>query len=178
MRSFRITKYNPSYRNNEGEYIKEDWTSISDIGKIFCNKEFSAKDYFTTENMYIDSILKVMNYIKLDKLEVAGLEKNFSYEEDVSSYREKYKEHYPEEMEYIFESICDTKNLYTKEVEMISRLILREHIWCKLQIENVMFLHFGYDYYMYIGCHLDLETINQLIGETGLYVEEKESPYL
>lgn len=29
---YRVTKYNPEYRKN-GTYMRDEWTSISDIGK-------------------------------------------------------------------------------------------------------------------------------------------------
>jgi hypothetical protein len=30
---FRISKYDPQYRNNRGSYMRDDWTSVSDFGK-------------------------------------------------------------------------------------------------------------------------------------------------
>ena len=30
MNYYRITKYNPEFRNEQGFYTKNDWTSISD----------------------------------------------------------------------------------------------------------------------------------------------------
>jgi hypothetical protein len=35
MYNWRITKYNPAYRDNAGCYLKDEWTSISDIGNIY-----------------------------------------------------------------------------------------------------------------------------------------------
>lgn len=35
MQYFRITKYNPQFRNKQGEYKNEEWTSVYDIGKKF-----------------------------------------------------------------------------------------------------------------------------------------------
>jgi hypothetical protein len=34
MNEYRICKYNPRFRVN-GVYIKDEWTSVSDIGKTF-----------------------------------------------------------------------------------------------------------------------------------------------
>jgi hypothetical protein len=39
MYKYRITKYNPIYRDPEGKYTIEDWTAISDIGKVFNNSK-------------------------------------------------------------------------------------------------------------------------------------------
>ena len=32
---YRITKYNPEFRDEEGRYILDEWTSVTDIGKEF-----------------------------------------------------------------------------------------------------------------------------------------------
>ena len=35
MFSWRITKYNPAFRNSVGAYLKNDWIAVCDIGKTF-----------------------------------------------------------------------------------------------------------------------------------------------
>jgi hypothetical protein len=37
------------------------------------------------------------------------------------------------------------------ELEDVIRLILREVLWCKLIKADRFYVHFGWDYYMYIG---------------------------
>ncbi len=32
MISYRVTKYNPAYRNEQGWYLKDDWTCYSEVG--------------------------------------------------------------------------------------------------------------------------------------------------
>jgi len=55
---WRITKYNPNLRNNEGHYTKElEWTSSSDIGKniygdTFTFYMFNSVFLYTTWNIY------------------------------------------------------------------------------------------------------------------------------
>lgn len=42
-----------------------------------------------------------------------------------------------------------------------------------------MFVHFGYDYYMYIGSSKELpQDLRNKIENLGLFVENFESPYL
>ncbi len=38
MKRYRISKYNPTFRTEEGIYEKEEWTSYYDIGKIIAGK--------------------------------------------------------------------------------------------------------------------------------------------
>ncbi len=64
-----------------------------------------------------------------------------------------------------------------KEVADIARLVLRESLWCKLESDR-MFVHFGYDYYMFIGSTEPCESTIKKIEKLGLFVEKFESPYL
>ena len=61
MFSWRITKYNPQYRNASGFYLKNDWTSFSDMGKIFDEEELTFKKYLIIGNYYIETIILFMN---------------------------------------------------------------------------------------------------------------------
>ena len=45
MYSWRIAKYNPKYRNNKGAFVKNEWTSFSDIDKIFNGKKLTLENY-------------------------------------------------------------------------------------------------------------------------------------
>jgi hypothetical protein len=59
--------------------------------------------------------------------------------------------------------------------EIIPR-ILREEFWCRFEGSNG-FIHFGWDYYMYIGVSHPCPTARARATELGLYVEEFASPY-
>jgi hypothetical protein len=79
---------------------------------------------------------------KIDSLMVASLEKNHELNND-----DKYISN---DMKNSFQQVKTGINLRIDEVELLARLILREKLWCKLESKD-MFVHFGYDYYMYIG---------------------------
>ena len=48
---YRITKYNPAHRIN-GVYTADEWTSFSDIGKVFGDTILSQDDYLKTETIF------------------------------------------------------------------------------------------------------------------------------
>ena len=62
MHCYRITKYNPKYRNSSGAYLKDGWTSISDIGTIYNGKKSTLKEYFKIEEAYVKAILLLWNF--------------------------------------------------------------------------------------------------------------------
>lgn len=171
MFSYRITKYNPAFRNSLGWYEKNDWTSIADIGKTFDGKELTFEDYKRIEDAYIQSIMLFMDFLKINSLTVSNLEKHRKRPlPDI--YRSKT-------MLEIFKKIAVEQELTKNQIADVARLVLRETLWCKFESKNQMFVHFGYDYYMYIGSKVMLSnSVKKEIEKSGLFVEEFESPYL
>lgn len=173
MISWRITKYNPKYRNEEDEYQKDEWTSCHDIGKLYDGKEFTVDDYMVVENAYINAVVSIMNGLNIKAITAKYLEKhndNLELHETPLAYTK--------EMIELFERLQEGDILEIRDVEHLCRLALREQLWCKLENDNNMFIHFGYDYYMYIGCLSKPEGIISLTQKIGLYIERFESPYL
>lgn len=168
MFNWRITKYNPSYRGSSGSYQKHEWSSFSDIGKKFDNKELTYDNYILVEDTYINALMLFMECNNIDTMHVANLEKQRPLE-DVSLYSK--------DMIDTFNMVINNMVIDKETIKKIGRLILREALWCKLKSKN-MYVHFGYDYYMYIGSsRMCSETIAN-IERSGCFVEKYDSPYL
>jgi hypothetical protein len=168
--SWRITKYNPKNRDFNGVYlIKNEWTSYSEIGNVLDEKIFTYKEYFKIENAYVSAIILFMECNNLESLKVTALGKSFALNN---------KDNYlSEKMKRAFNGIKEGLNIDKSSIDSIARLVLREELWCKFESKD-MFVHFGWDYYMYIGSFNKCEKYIQKIRENGLFVEEYESPYL
>ncbi|MDC4204578.1 MAG: hypothetical protein MPW14_07475 [Candidatus Manganitrophus sp.] len=69
MKQFRITKYNPKYRDALGVYTKKEWTSYSDIGK-----NVTKEEYETIETAYIETAIGFLKEQEIVELRVVGLE--------------------------------------------------------------------------------------------------------
>ncbi len=76
---WRITKYNPNFRDENGSYTKDEWTSLYDVGKKYNDKVFTIEEYLETEEKYINSILKIMTFAKIPYLQVRNL---YKWEQD------------------------------------------------------------------------------------------------
>ena len=70
------------------------------------------------------------------------------------------------------------KAVTIQEVRELAKLTLRNAIWCKLGYKKQFFVHFGYDYYMYIGASEECAKAKEIVKETGLFIEDFKSPYL
>lgn len=150
---YRITKYNPLYRDSEGRYLKDEWTDFSCVGYVFNGEKLTFEDYVYVEQEYIRCILEIINLLKIDvsKLKIVGIEK---YEK------------------------CEWKNgfLKDKNLELLLQDCLRRRIWCKI-IGKKFQIHFGYDYYMYILCELPYDVVNKICIANNLFCEVFQSPY-
>ena len=159
--AYRITKYNPDNRDENGSYKVDEWTSISDIGKEFNGIGFTYDDYISIEEKYISSIREFCNYFDLKEFEIKNLE---WYDRDKWS---KYSLH----LKGLFKELPNKKTISIDELVDLSRLILREYVWCDLESDDKG-IHFGYDYYMYLDIGKELpEELKIEIQNIGLYVE-------
>ena len=150
---YRISKYDSEYRIN-GVYLRDEWTSISDIGKVYDGKVFTYNEYKDVENSYLSLIKQVCSRLKVVEMRISSLE-------DYSNnclYREGY-------ILKGLDSIID-----------VARDCLREKYWCKLCAPALEF-HFGYDYYIYVCSSLDFKQLHHLVNDLGLFIEVKVSPY-
>lgn len=171
MFQWRITKYNPKYRDEKGVYTRDEWTSISDVGSVY---KITSADYIAIENKYVEAVVSFMEYLQIKNIFIRGLEKRNGIIEQIK----KFPGIYPQEMINLFSSAQENLVLDKNLVAIICRLILREHLWCKLvSADSNFFVHFGYDFYMYIGSVNDCSEIISGIEKTGLFVEKFESPY-
>lgn len=170
MYCYRITKYNPQFRDHTGAYRKEDWISFSDIGSTFENKVLSAEDYLNAEEAYIEAISLFMDEFRINTLRVTLLSKHAEPKKNDVWYSSSLLETY--------QSISDNAIIKKHTALNVARLVLREYMWCKLESKE-MFVHFGYDYYMYIGSKKKPTHIIPQIEALGLFVEKiDESPYM
>src|SRR6185295_13619300 len=77
VRSYwRITKYDPQYRDQNGSFTKQEWTAYSDIGKLYDNTQFDYNEYIKIENLYINAIRYFMHCCKISSLRIVSLEKS------------------------------------------------------------------------------------------------------
>ncbi len=161
MYSWRITKYNPAKRNESGHYTDlDEWTCFSEIGK-----KLTMDEYLDIEKRYIDAIMIVMDEMNIDSLFIESLE---LYPEEITV----------QDAREFISKLWVGKKINKLEIQGIAQLTLRNAVWCKLRLRNRFFVHFGYDYYMFIGVSDSCSKALEKIKSIGLYVEDYDSPYL
>jgi len=167
VHNFRITKYNPKFRDDNDVFTNDEWTSYYDIGETFSNSKFTLADYIKWEKKYMDAIHIIMKANNIEYLKVSDLEKCSD---------QKHENFLESHIIEFFNILHDNMNVFQKDIDKLFELILREIVWCKLSSES-MVVHFGYDYYMYIDSNSALDAEKNKIKNLGLFVENKKSPY-
>lgn len=167
MNYISITKYDPVYRV-EGKYIKDEWTSFSDVGKEFDNLKLSLRDYLSAEEKYISALFLIFKYFKCKSVRLINIYKNDNQSIDkldsalVNTYLKI------EEKEY--ELDLNRDEFFFKNIIMLT---LREALSNSLEIylDENNFIEFGYDYYMYLCTNKeDLKDVFNQIRELGLFI--------
>lgn len=156
---YRVTKYDPRLRNPAGSYTGEDWTSISDVGQSFAGHTLTMPDYLKTETNYLAVMSAMLEEAKVTQLRLRGLENARAGRQ---AKRDRWRE---------------GAVLSLREATEFARLALREELWGMLIAPRRAFVHFGYDYYMYVGLSRLTPSALDLAARVGIFVEPFWSPY-
>jgi len=171
MYKYRITKYNPSFRDDNGAYLKDDWTAISDIGRTFDEGKLTPDEYKKNEDAYIKAIQLIMDYLSVPYLIITGVdipEPDKIFQKRIK----KFREFYTDEMLEYYSNAKNKDKLNKGKVDFHCRLMLREDIHSDVHYPRKMKVFIAYDYLMGIHTSKSLKPIFPLLKETGLYIED------
>lgn len=159
LHQYRVTKYDPLKRDEQGRFLEIEWTAFSDVGNTFAGQVLSEQVYYQVEEAYVSTALAFLKEAGIDKLSLTSLENHQKHREPGIDIR--------------------PGQIYgLKELETLFRLVLREKLWCKFEIPNRAYVHFGWDYYMYVGVPGECPASSAQAKKLGLFVEPMDSPYL
>lgn len=167
---WRVTNYNPDFRNKNGYYtLTEEWTCPSEIGEIINGKEFTLDEYLQVEAAYVNAVIKFIEESGFNSLRILKLSQWNISEED------KKSPLYESEFEQLVlqEDLMVNKN----EIRLICKMVLRNFLDCQLYLIDKFFVHFGWDYYMYIGSYVNCSSAIEFATNNRLFVEQIQSPY-
>ena len=169
MFTWRITKYDPKNRDSRGVYLLNEWTAYSDIDKVIAGKSLNYTQYLAVENAYVNVINLFMVCNQLRELSVSTLEKKLDLINDPNL---------NPLMVNLFKRIKRGLRLSREEIDAVSRLVLRDELWCIIESVDIMRVRFDWDYYMYIGSANKCDDVIYKIQQSGLFVEACDPEYL
>jgi hypothetical protein len=147
MSNYRLSKYRPDVSSHD------EWTSVSDIGRTHGGEALTHEAYLRVESLYLDAIA---DFIAL--ADVAGL--NATDVEQVPAGD--------------IAALADADGLLAGDtLREVARKVLREELWCRLAGAKGTYVHFGYDYIVYLGS----DAVSDWLPPAGLYAEPMPSPH-
>jgi hypothetical protein len=81
------------------------------------------------------------------------------------------------ENEAWLDEVALDKQLSHEGLDRLIRLNLREACWTRLKGARNSYIHFGYDYYMYIGIDIECSQMIPLSFPDSVYGEDFPSPH-
>ncbi len=154
MFEYRVIKYDPRFRDATGRYHRDEWTAISDIDTAYDSVVLTAQEYGRVEDAYVAAALSFLRESGVTTLTVTSLEK-------------------PSESPL---RVRDGDAIEVARVGSLIRHVLREDCWCRLEGPHA-FVHFGHDYYMFLGVPAACPESRRVAGALGLFVDDVGSPF-
>jgi hypothetical protein len=154
---YRVTKYNPVRRDVAGAYGRDEWTSHSDIGRVFDEVALTEADYLRIESAYLFAVEAFLLEARISTLRLDGLERS---DANLPTF------------------VRSRAQLSVPQCVEFARYALREQVWGKLVAPARAYIHFGYDFYLYVGLPRRCARAVVATQKRGLFVEPFRSPYL
>lgn len=169
MPSFRVTKFDPRKRDEAGAFLHDAWISVSDIGSAFAGEVLTQADYLRVEDAYVSSVRQFMVAAHIDTLRLVDLS-------IVSPPGVAVQKYFCDGVLDRCQMLKESSIVPNAHIDDVIRGALREILWCRLEGARGFYVHFGHDYYMFIGIPEAAQAPDHL--PPGIFVEEFESPYL
>jgi len=153
---YRVTKYDPAQRDADGAYTGEGWTMFEQIGETFGGVRLTLASYLDLEARYLVAAAAFFEESGTSRVIAEGVE----------------------DVHQTFRVTEGAELSCVGAVEAV-RQMLRGEGWCRLREDDRLYIHVGWDYYLYVGSEQTCERAVALAEEKGLFVDRDfPSPYL
>lgn len=150
---YRVTKYDPAYRDEWGAYTRDEWASRRDIGQEIGGYVLTDDDYLSTENRYLYVLTAFAQESGVSHLTVVGLDK-------------------PPGVPAEWRHLQEGATVSLDEAVEIARIMLREEpLGARLEDGDRFYVHVSDNMYMWIGSHVECTFSIGEAQRLGLFVE-------
>ena len=157
-----IVKYQPQYYK-DCVYTKNEWISVSDIGRSFDGEVLTKEEYLRVESAYVDTLKELLEVSGVKFLTI--VEPNTFYWRRSKAFNKENKAIYQ-----IVSSLKEGQRIAASKIDTVLKACLRELFWCALVNEaKKVQVDVGYDYYLHFHSRLPEETISKIAHSHGLY---------
>jgi hypothetical protein len=145
---YRLTKYDPTLRDETGAYTGDDWTTFADIGQTFRGEPLTLATYLDVEVRHLVVLASFLEESGTTRVVAEGVEASSD------AFR-----------------VSEGMELSPTQAVEAVRQILRDEGWCRLVDADRFYIHVGWDYYLYVGTEQPCERSVALAKSHGLFVD-------
>jgi hypothetical protein len=165
---WRITKYDPELRDEGGKFQGSSWSSVWNIGKLDNGAVLTVDEYLHFESAYVNTAISFAIESGAFELAIKEFEGAVPDQSALTELGLPAIHPLPE--------LSEGSVVGAHQAGDIIRLVLRELVWLKL-VASSFFVHFGHDFYMYVGSDVRCDDSRRRAEASNLFVEEFDSPY-
>ncbi len=162
---YSISKYCPELYT-KGDYIKNEWTSVSDIGKSFDDGVLTSAEYLRIEQCYIDTAIELArksgcSYLIIDYLE------GESHDIILESKKNPINRNLIDAAKNIRQGL----RVRISQCANYLRLCLRECCYATFSNHaHNFYVDFGYDFYMHVHTELLKLQVENIVKTNNLFI--------
>jgi|RhiMethySRZTD1v2_1073278.scaffolds.fasta_scaffold1309083_1 hypothetical protein len=155
---YRLSKYDPAKRDISGAFTGQDWVMHSQIGSEIGGRVLTRDEYQRVEDAYVETVTRMLSEAGLQKVGVDKFRQFGKPVRGIKAFRKGQK--------------IDLDTL-----SRVMRMSLQEQVEVSFSLPRQMYLHFGFDFLVYIGLAKPTPLANSFASKRGLFLEEMPSPY-
>lgn len=155
MNVIEISKYPPRLMRH-GRYLREDWTSASQIGETWQGAVLTLAAYLAVEDLYVRAAERFMLAAEITELQVHGLE----HWDEATDERMPLPQR-PRPLE--------GERVPAARAGDLLRRFLREQAWAELVVPRRFLIHPGHDLRLLIATDAATDEARADVRQFGLY---------
>ncbi len=165
---YRITKYNPTWRDCNDVYTRSEWTSVYDFAR---SKRLPLQTYLETEKAYIATYLDILRANHVVMLQLRQVENALTVQECLQT-ADAYGISLTDAQLLFLQNADENTAFAIDDFVTVFQLIIRELLWGSIQSsDGTVVITVGYDYYTYITCPEITQDLIAAAKRRSIYIE-------
>ncbi|MGT2832889.1 hypothetical protein [Streptococcus halotolerans] len=153
-----FSKYDIKYRNELGHYLRDDWTSIWDVGKVCEGVLVTLEEYERVESQYLKTLEEIVKLL------------------DIDSFRIRDVDYYDNEFSDLGFPVKVGATVTIEQFLILAKLILREELWVSFEHPDI-WVNFVDDYYVFLGFNRNLDGVKRIVKANHLFWEKEKTVF-
>lgn len=161
MIKYAISKFSPALFK-KGRFLREDWTSCSDIGALTSGRVLSKEEYLRVEGLYLDAVTVLAKAVDPETVRAHNVE----FWDNDSGILTALG------LDDVFrgdQAPTEGESISGDRLANVVRRCLREVAWLELVTEPRLLIHLGYDMRLVVASAQPLSPALDEIRSIGLF---------